>query len=302
MKTKLNWPKNSFNTFILSCLSILLCIGLMSTQLPLNSNTIIARIGNKLMPNDNTQRGFLVIKKKDVGTPYPCGDMMGISIEDNRHIFCRVSAMNATLMPDSITIDIPGDGVGGNKTEVVEHYTDAFQRINTLKIGQYQNVNQLSWGITSKQAQELYPNNTFNIALKNEAQTAFDPNNLFYEMIIGIQQLSKENAELKFRLEQLEKNNGSSNSNNENTKNNFVKTLNNPSNHNTFAFEYEIDHTIQKAQLYIFDLNGKTIQSFNLNERGTGINDRSVNLTSGTYFYQLIIDGQRMEAQKLIIQ
>ncbi len=305
MIKELNWYK-----FLPQLGLLLIAVFLISAQQ--NSN-VIGKLGKKLSSIDGFTKHYLVFG--DIGTPFPCGDMMAVSIEDDdRYFFCKSSHMNATLAPDG-SMDIPGDGIGANKAETSNEptkksYIAAYHRINQLTLGIHQDgASQKRWGIDKNQLIELYPENTFEVALgpedNRESGTAFDPSNLFYEMLIGVQQLSQENAELKLRLQQIEHKLGLTDieeDDSESNQNNYVKALQNPSSNNNFGFEYSIDSQIQNAQLYLFDINGKLLQNFILTERGNGINNRSIDLAAGTYFYQLVIDQTRLQSQKLIVQ
>lgn len=65
--------------------------------------------------------------------------------------------------------------------------------------------------------------------------------------------------------------------------------------------DYEIPTTLGKASLIIYDLNGKTMATFNVADKGTVEFDAS-NLSNGTYVYAIVANGQSIATQKMIIQ
>jgi hypothetical protein len=77
---------------------------------------------------------------------------------------------------------------------------------------------------------------------------------------------------------------------------------------NPFANETEVDlfieNNVKNAKIVIYDLDGSTISSHKINERGinTKFKITKKNLSSGVYFYTLITDGIVIGTQKMIVK
>lgn len=67
------------------------------------------------------------------------------------------------------------------------------------------------------------------------------------------------------------------------------------------TIDYEIPTELGTASLLVYDLNGKTIATYNIADKGTVRFDAS-NLSNGTYIYAIVANGQSIATQKMIIQ
>ena len=75
----------------------------------------------------------------------------------------------------------------------------------------------------------------------------------------------------------------------------------NPFNENT-TIEYFLPSTIQKAQLYIYDMQGKQIKSINLVQREIGqVVIYGNELSAGIYQYSIIADGQIIGMERMVL-
>ncbi len=75
----------------------------------------------------------------------------------------------------------------------------------------------------------------------------------------------------------------------------------NPFTENT-TIEYFLPSTVQKAMLYIYDLQGKQIKSINLANREHGyVTIFGNELQPGMYHYTLISDGNVIGTEKMIL-
>ncbi len=64
---------------------------------------------------------------------------------------------------------------------------------------------------------------------------------------------------------------------------------------------YSIPATVGKAQIHFYDLQGKLIKVVDINERGAGqLNVFGEDLSSGTYTYTLVADGQIVSTKKMV--
>jgi len=66
---------------------------------------------------------------------------------------------------------------------------------------------------------------------------------------------------------------------------------------------FSIPETVKKAQIHFYDANGKLINSVEIQERGLGqINVFANDLSTGTYTYTLVADGQIVATKRMIKQ
>lgn len=65
---------------------------------------------------------------------------------------------------------------------------------------------------------------------------------------------------------------------------------------------YQIQENDQNAQLMIFDLSGKQINSYHLDSSRQSINIDAQQLNAGMYIYALVIDGKEVMSKKMIVQ
>lgn len=68
------------------------------------------------------------------------------------------------------------------------------------------------------------------------------------------------------------------------------------------TIDYELPANVQNAKLLIVNIEGQQIASYNVNGRKGSIDFDGSNLTAGTYFYSLIVNGDNLVQQKMIIQ
>lgn len=75
----------------------------------------------------------------------------------------------------------------------------------------------------------------------------------------------------------------------------------NPFNGET-TIEYSVPTNAGNAKINFYNLNGKLIKSKHLNHTGQGsINVNAIDMPSGTYTYNLVIDGNSNEAYKMVV-
>ena len=75
---------------------------------------------------------------------------------------------------------------------------------------------------------------------------------------------------------------------------------------NPFNVSTRIDiylpNTVTSAKLYIYNMQGSQVKSFNINERGnTSITIEGNSLEAGMYLYTLIADGREVDTKKMIL-
>ena len=75
----------------------------------------------------------------------------------------------------------------------------------------------------------------------------------------------------------------------------------NPFNAET-QIKYNIESNVQDARLYIYDLLGKQVKSYEIQERGQGaLTVEAYELEAGTYIYTLIVDNREIDSKKMIL-
>ena len=75
----------------------------------------------------------------------------------------------------------------------------------------------------------------------------------------------------------------------------------NPFTENT-VIEYTLPESIQNANIYIYDMNGKQIEQIVLTERGeSSITVNGGQLSAGMYLYSLIADGKVIDTKRMIL-
>jgi len=75
----------------------------------------------------------------------------------------------------------------------------------------------------------------------------------------------------------------------------------NPFNQAT-EISYVLPANVQRAQLYVYDLNGSQIKSFELTDRGrSSVTLEGSSLKAGMYIYTLIADGQEVATKRMIL-
>lgn len=75
----------------------------------------------------------------------------------------------------------------------------------------------------------------------------------------------------------------------------------NPFTENT-VIEYSLPETVQTANLYIYDMNGKQIEQIALTERSeSSITVNGGKLSAGMYLYSLIADGKVIDTKRMIL-
>lgn len=272
---------------------------------------VVAKFKSKNFPvhmesEDSVIKSYLAIDL--VGGTFPCGSRMGISLQDtSRYIFSSASAFNATLMPDTEhDIYYPDDGPGKTSNNAKE-YKQSYKRVKSLKVGQVNSSFGKRWAVYGKQLREDYPENVDDVVIDGKTRTAFETSNLFYEMLISIQTLSKENENLNERINAMEerlntleqgyigKPDGSVGK----VDSEEISVYPNPSVNGLVNIKYSNVSDAKHAELIISDLNGKLVNKINLT---TGLQEQQLNLAAGVYFYQLLSDGKLGASQKIIIQ
>jgi hypothetical protein len=71
---------------------------------------------------------------------------------------------------------------------------------------------------------------------------------------------------------------------------------------NTTRIDIYLPETVKNAVLYVYNMQGVQIKSFNINERGTtSVTIEGYTLQAGMYLYTLIADGKEVDTKKMIL-
>jgi len=187
-------------------------------------------------------------------------------------------------------------------------YKKSFDRIRGLKVGEVEGSFGKRWTISSEQFKANY-SNMFDFELNGQKRLAGDYSNMFFEMLISIQELANENEQLKEKLENTEERltaieaqlNLMQPSFIRENLTNELKISPNPSDSGFLNIEYSINENVGNASLNVFDLDGKLHYQTSISQRGKGNFAQSFNFAAGVYFYQLVTDNNKGETEKLII-
>lgn len=104
------------------------------------------------------------------------------------------------------------------------------------------------------------------------------------------------------QLENQEQNNNIAPTN-DGTSNTSVLFQNNPNPFNTETkIKYYLAPSTNQAAMYIYDMNGKQIERFELREKGENfLQIQKGKLAAGIYYYSLIADGKEIATKKMIL-
>lgn len=75
----------------------------------------------------------------------------------------------------------------------------------------------------------------------------------------------------------------------------------NPFNTET-QIKYNIESNVKDAKLYVYDLTGRQVKSYEIQDRGQGaLTVKAYELEAGTYIYSLIVDNREIDSKKMIL-
>lgn len=121
-------------------------------------------------------------------------------------------------------------------------------------------------------------------------------------LVKGMQELSKENEDLKNQLNEL-KSLISKNSNYSTTASHqgYIKqNFPNPSNNST-TISYFLPNETKKAQILVTDIKGSVIKAYNVFKGEGQVNIKNGELAPGTYNYTLYINSNKIDTKQMII-
>jgi len=268
---------------------------------------------------------FLYIGYDDIGDDVPCNAKFAISVEaESNYIFCAESAFNATLgLNDSIIIP-ENSRIEGENNRMTR--TKSFDRIKNLNVGFVNSGSDKKWSLDSKQFKNdsMYAQYVFDIKHEGEDKVAFSFDPIFYEMLISVQELAKQNeiqtAKIESQVDQINlliENNqllvnkideleAAFNLRSENkpgkTSIGNININPNPNNKGILYVDYSVIAKSGNPTILITDIRGKAVYEESLMPQLNGKLQINLKLPAGVYFYQLVNSNEQTTAKKLIIQ
>ncbi|MEL7194956.1 MAG: tail fiber domain-containing protein [Bacteroidota bacterium] len=182
--------------------------------------------------------------------------------------------------------------------------TDEFEEMNL--------EDDLQYGFIAQEVQDVLPSVTMDI--RQPITKDNDPTNVTYEDFVGmdyvqlipiltaaIQELQQEVVALKSQLAESKEYKGDATGFTiPGEKATLFQNEPNPFAAST-TIRYQIPGAFERAALYIFDMQGKKVKTFEgLNERGQ-VEILGSTLDAGTYLYTLVVDGQEMDTKRMIL-
>jgi len=68
------------------------------------------------------------------------------------------------------------------------------------------------------------------------------------------------------------------------------------------TIRFEIPNRVNNAQLYICNMNGTLLKTFDINQRGSGnVTMNGNELNAGMYMYTLVADSKEVDTKKMIL-
>ena len=72
--------------------------------------------------------------------------------------------------------------------------------------------------------------------------------------------------------------------------------------HQETVINYYLAEQANQATIFIYDMNGKQIESFNLQDKGNqSLTIQKNKLQAGMYYYSLIVNGKEIATKKMIL-
>ncbi|TDP60209.1 tail fiber domain-containing protein [Flavobacterium dankookense] len=205
------------------------------------------------------------------------------------------------------------------KTNVVEE-TNVLELINKLRPVTYEynktaDINlssQSQHGFISQELAEVFPELTKDVTkptFDKDGKTtssltlkAINYTGLISVLTAGIQELSSELQILKDEIATLKEQNNAQKLANSASKNGFTLEQNIP---NPFTdrtlINYSLSNGVTKGNIMIFDLSGKLIKDFPVNENKGQITVTASQIGKGFFIYSLVQNGQELISKKMII-
>lgn len=164
-------------------------------------------------------------------------------------------------------------------------------------------------GIIAQEIQKVAPYTigTFKAKLQDndEKETellSFNSHALTFVLINAVKELNKELTELKAHVSALSGQGGTlGNIQHENNGAKLFQNNPNPFTEST-TINYELSSDVKSASVYIYDMQGKQIKSYNISNQGKGIvKINGGELNAGIYMYSLVADGKVIDTKRMML-
>lgn len=161
--------------------------------------------------------------------------------------------------------------------------------------------------VVSDPAKEVHMDEEGNMVLGNpDGMMGISYTRMIPVLVLAIQELKEENDELRALVEKGDR------PAKEDQRSDFIDDTEtvipqllqnrpNPFNRET-VIEYQLPQSVNRATLFIYDMNGRQIRKVDLSERGKGeylLNGGE--LEAGMYLYSLIADGDEIDTRRMIL-
>jgi hypothetical protein len=176
------------------------------------------------------------------------------------------------------------------KLNGVEYYWN-FEKFSEKKFDKLKHS-----GFLAQELQKVLPNS---VIVDERGDYAVDYNSIIPVLAEAIKEQQKQIEDLKIQIAQQ----GSTNVNNISSADGAKLYQNTP---NPFGgsteIKFYVPQSVQQASIVIFDMTGKKLKSFALNNRGEDkITVSGDELAAGMYLYSLLADGKEVDTKRMIL-
>ncbi len=161
--------------------------------------------------------------------------------------------------------------------------------------------NRIHYGFIAQEVREIYPELVYE---DEEGMLGIDYVAFIPLLIEKIKDQNNAIASLEREIETIKRNeniNSIEDINNSNSMGNLHQNFPNPFTEET-RIKFDLSNSVNSAELYIYDLNGKQIKNYFLSDRESGvILIKGTELQAGMYLYSLVADGKLIDTKTMIL-
>ena len=213
------------------------------------------------------------------------------------------------LTAHTFLLDIPSSGGGMNNLPEETKEINMIGELDTVETGvelsfkEKQLFSKQHYGLSADQLEEVFPD----LVYENEDGTkSINYVEMVPILVQAINELKGEIEELRTGGDDRTKKAVQSSSEGDSAEKLLLLSLGqnkpNPFS-NATTIEVCIPEDVQKAFIYVYDLQGKKVEQVDITARGMqNIQLTSANLTDGMYLYSLIADGKVVETRRMIVE
>lgn len=228
------------------------------------------------------------------------------NIRVNTTIYTSDSLLKSNITPISKQVSkiykLRGVSYNFNNSLLENENTVQTETMNSNKqIGRkVEDDKRIHYGFIAQEVKKIYPELVYedNDGVMGIDYVAFIP--------LLVEELKKQNEvieELKQHINALKETSSPNllSTIKDNSNGELFQNFPNPFNENT-TIQFKLLNNINSSTLYIYDLQGKQIKSFAINQRGeSSITIKGSDLEPGLYFYSLVADGKIISTKQMIL-